>query len=118
MYRNDDDRLWSTLAHVSALTGLIFSFWGLLCGFIGPLIIWLIKKDQSPIIADHAKEALNFNISFTLYHLIATFTIFLIVGIALVPIVYIAWLVLLIIGSVKSYQGQYYRYPLVIRFIK
>jgi len=118
MYHREDDRLWSTLAHASALTGLVFSFWGLLCGFIGPLIIWLIKRDQSPLIADHAKEALNFNISFTLYHLVAAFTIILFIGLALVPIVYITWLVFLIIGSVKSYQGQYYRYPLTIRFIK
>lgn len=118
MYKNQDEQLWSLLAHLSALLGFLFSFLGFAGGFIGPLIIWLIKKDQSYIVGESAKEALNFNITFTIYSIIAYFTVFLLIGFILVPIVYVVWIVFIIIGSVKAYQGQHYRYPLTFRFIK
>lgn len=118
MYNNQDEKLWCMIAHLSAFAGFIFSFLGFAGGFIGPLVVWLLKKDQSYVIADSAKEALNFNISFTIYSIIAYITVFLLIGIVLVPIVYIAWVVLIIIGSVKAYQGQPFRYPLTFRFIK
>lgn len=113
-----DERLWSMLAHLTALIGLFFASLGFLGGFIGPLIIWLLKKDQSRIIAENAKEALNFNITFTIYSIIASILVFVLIGLVLVPLVNVVWIILAIIASVKSYQGQYFRYPLIFRFIK
>lgn len=113
-----DERTWSMLAHLSSLAGLLFSGLGFICGFIGPLVIWLLKKDQSHIVAENAKEALNFNITYTIYSLIAMLLVFLVIGIILIPIVYVVWIVFAIIAAVKSNQGQYYRYPFIFRFIQ
>ncbi|MCM3635295.1 MULTISPECIES: DUF4870 domain-containing protein [Paenibacillus] len=113
-----EERTWSMLAHLSSLAALLFTGLGFICGFIGPLIIWLLKKDQSHIVAENAKEALNFNISYTIYSLIAVMLVFLLVGFLLVPIVYVVWLVFAIIATVKTNQGQYYRYPFIFRFIR
>lgn len=86
--------------------------------FIAPLIIWLIKKDTDAYISEHAKESLNFQISFCIYAIIAYISIFLLVGFLLFPAVMIAYIVFSIIGSVKAYQGEPYSVPVIFRFIK
>jgi uncharacterized Tic20 family protein len=89
---------------------------GIFTSFIGPLVIWLIKKDSSPFVDDQGKEALNFQIIM----LIATFACFL--GLCLAPFlilaVQITRLILGIIGTVKCNSGVAYRYPLPFRLIK
>ncbi|MCI0361190.1 MAG: DUF4870 domain-containing protein [Planctomycetaceae bacterium] len=110
-----DERQWALLAHLS---GIIASALGGLA-FLGPLIVWLIKKDQSAFVADQAKEALNFQIAVT----IALFISFAIgmatcVGIILVPIVAIGALVFAIIAAIESNKGVAYRYPYTIRLVK
>ncbi|MFC6334980.1 DUF4870 domain-containing protein [Paenibacillus septentrionalis] len=113
-----DERTWSMLAHLSSLVGLFFSGTGFIFGFIGPLIIWLLKKDQSHIIAENAKEALNFNITYTIFSVIALLSVFLLIGFILIPAVYVVWIVFAIIATVKTNQGQHYRYPFIFRFVK
>ena len=105
---------WALFAHLSAL----------LLGWLGPLIIYLVKKDEHPYIADQSREALNFNLSFLLYFIvggIVTFTLSLIlIGLLLIPVLFamgIAWLVFVIIAAVKANGGEAYRYPVTIRFI-
>jgi uncharacterized Tic20 family protein len=66
---------------------------------------------------DQAKEALNFNISVALYLLLSAFAIILLVGLVLIPVVLVAWFILVIVASVKASSGEYYRYPMTIRFI-
>jgi uncharacterized Tic20 family protein len=89
---------------------------GIFTGFLGPLIIWLLKKDSSPFVDDQGKEALNFQI----VAIIATFACLL--GFCIAPIliaaVQITRVVFSIIGTVKSNQGIAYRYPLTFRLIK
>lgn len=87
-------------------------------GFIAPLIIWLLKKDQDDYVEYHAKESLNLQITILIYALIAWVTIFLMIGMLLLPAVIIAYLVFAIIASVKAYQGEKYRVPICIRFVK
>jgi uncharacterized protein len=120
-----EERQWALFAHLSAvlggvLTGHMFG-WG--C-FIGPLIIWLIKKDTMPFVNDQGKEALNFNITLAIAGLalivlsIITFGIGLLITIPLGIIIGIAWLVFVIIAAVKANEGIAYRYPVCLRLVK
>ena len=78
--------------------------------------MWLIRRDD-PYAEFHAKEALNFNISFLLYGIAAGILILALVGLLLLPIVLVTWFVLVIRGAVKASAGEYYRYPLTLRFV-
>ena len=87
--------------------------------FLGPLIIWLVKKDEAPFVDDQGKEALNFQITVT----IATIACVLLIpagvlGCVLLPLVCLADIVLCIMGATRAHAGERYRYPVCIRFIK
>ncbi len=86
--------------------------------FIGPLIIWLAKKDDDPFIDDQGKEALNFQITVLLAMIVSGLLCFVCIGFILLTLVWTANLVFCVIASVKAGNGQAYRYPLAIRFIK
>ncbi|MGH8886700.1 MAG: DUF4870 domain-containing protein [Egibacteraceae bacterium] len=107
-----DVRSWALGAHLSAFIGA----WVALA-FIGPLVVWLIKREEHPFIAMHAREALNFNLSVLLYVFVAFLLSLLLVGIPILIGIGIAWLVLTIVATVKAANGEEYRYPLTIRFI-
>lgn len=121
-----DERQWAMFAHLSALAGgILTSGWaGSIGCFIGPLVIWLVKKDTMPFVDDQGKEALNFNITvaiaFVALLLLSIFTLGLglVIAIPAWIIIGIAWLVLTIIAAVKSNQGVAYRYPFALRLIK
>ena len=113
-----DTTTWAMAAHLTALAALIIGL-----PFIGPLIIYLAKKDN-PFVRRHAAEALNFNLSIMLYTLllgiVTVILLFLIVGILLIPLFLVgfaAWIAFVIIAAVAASRGQEYRYPLTIRFI-
>ena len=113
-------RQWAMLAHLSAFGGLLIGGFT----FLGPLIVYAIKKDEDPFVADQAREALNFNLSALLYGTvlgIVTFIlIFVLIGLLFIPVIIalaIAWLVLVIVAAVAANRGEAYRYPLTIRFI-
>ena len=109
-----EERQWALLAH---LAGLIATAMGGL-SFLGPLIVWLIKKDQSPFVADQAKEALNFQITVTIIFVVcAGIALATCVGAILLPIVVIGALVFAIIAAMEANKGVYYRYPYTIRLI-
>jgi uncharacterized protein len=114
-----DARQWAMFAHLSALFGLLIGF-----NFLGPLIIYLVKRDSDPFIRDQAAEALNFNLSAFIYLVslsIVTFIlIFVLVGLLLLPLIaagIIAWVVFVIVGGMRANNGEVYRYPLTIRFV-
>ncbi len=121
-----EEKQWAMFAHLSALVGgILTSGWaGSIGCFIGPLVIWLVKKDTLPFVDDQGKEALNFNITVGIVFLallilsIVTFGIGLIVAVPLWIIIGIAWLVFTIIAAVKASNGERYRYPLTLRLIK
>ncbi len=123
---SSEERQWAMFAHLSALVGgILTSGWaGSLGCFIGPLIIWMVKKDTMPFVDDQGKEALNFNITVGLIFLallllsIVTLGIGLIIAIPGWIIVGIAWLVFTIIAGIKANEGVAYRYPLTLRLIK
>jgi uncharacterized protein len=111
---SSDVRTWSVLCHASALLGLFFHFFGHL---LGPLIVWLIKRDMSPEIDANGKESLNFQISMLIYDVIAGILIIVLIGIPILIALWILNTVFVIIASVKTSEGKFYRYPFTIRFL-
>jgi hypothetical protein len=110
-----DERMWATLCHLSALVGYVGVPFG---HIIGPLVVWLIKREQLPFLDDQGKEALNFQISVTIYGLVCVPLVFLIIGIPLLIAVALFQLIFTIIAGVKASTGVAFRYPLCIRFIR
>ena len=107
-------RNWSMLCHASALAGLFFHALGFI---LGPLIVWLIKRGDSAEIDANGKESLNFQISMLIYHAIAVILCLILIGIPILIGLWVADIVLVIIASVKTSNGEFYRYPFTIRFI-
>lgn len=103
---------WAAMSHLSA-----FAMFLGIPTLIGPLVAWLWKRDI-PYVDEQGKEALNFNISFLLYGIASALLIIVLVGLLLLPIVFVTWFVLVIVASVKASAGEDYRYPLTIRFIR
>ncbi|MGY0634376.1 DUF4870 domain-containing protein [Luteimonas sp. A478] len=121
-----EERQWAMFAHLSALLGgLVTAGWGASIGcFLGPLIIWLVKKETMPFVADQAKEALNFNITLAGIMLVLflfgllTLGLGFLLALPLMFIIGITGLVFIIIAAIKSNDGVLYRYPFAIRLIK
>ena len=111
---NKDENMWAMFCHLSALVGFVIPFGNI----IGPLIIWTVKKDEYPHVNDQGKEAINFQISITVYILISVLLIFVVIGIPLLIILGIFSLIMTVIASINANDGQKYRYPFTIQFIK
>ncbi|RMG66382.1 MAG: DUF4870 domain-containing protein [Bacteroidetes bacterium] len=107
-------RNWLLITHLSALAGNVVPFGQI----IGPLVCWQSKKEEYPEVVAHGKAALNFQLSMLLYIVLCIPLIFVVIGIPLLIAVAIYQLVGTIIGGVKASQGELYRYPLSIRFIR
>lgn len=120
-----DEKQWAMFAHLSALLGALITT--PICGlgsFLGPLIIWLVKKDTMKFVDDQGKEALNFNITLAIIGLamlifsMITFGIGLILTVPLAVVLLIVWFVLSIVAAIKASNGEFYRYPMTIRLVK
>jgi len=111
---NQEERTMGMLCHLLALAGYVIPFGNI----IGPLIIWLVKKDQFPFVNDQGKESLNFQISITIYAIVSGILTMVVIGLPLLIAVGIFGLVEIILASMKANQGIPFRYPLTIRFIK
>jgi len=112
---NKDARTWAMFCHLVGLAGIVIPVVG---NIVGPLVIWQIKKDEYPFVDEQGKEAVNFQISMSIYGAISAILIFACVGALLLPAVYIVDVIFLLIAAVKANNGLHYRYPLCIRFIK
>jgi len=108
-------RMWDVLCHATALAGFFVPWAG---HILGPLIVWLAKRNDSPEIDEHGKESLNFQISMLIYNVIAGVLCLVLIGFVILAILHILNLVLVIIASLKASEGKLYRYPLAIRLIK
>jgi uncharacterized Tic20 family protein len=107
-------RLWATFAHLSGLLGLGVPFGHL----IGPLVIWLVKRDVMPFVDEQGKEAVNFQITVTIALFVAAATFCVGIGVVVLPLVAVGSVVLVIVAAVKANGGEHYRYPVAIRFIR
>jgi uncharacterized protein len=111
---NPEAKQWGMFSHIASLLGFVIPFGNI----IGPLVVWLMKKDQLPFVNDQGKESMNFQITVTIALLIALATICIGIGIFLAPLVGIAAAVMAIIGGIKANEGIAYRYPFTLRLIK
>ena len=112
---NKDARMWAMICHLAGLAGLPVPVIG---NIVAPLIIWQIKKDEFPFVDEQGKEAVNFQISISIYFIVSVFLCCICIGAFLVAAVIIIFFVFLLIAAVKANNGYHYRYPLSIRFIK
>lgn len=110
-----DERTWAMLCHLSALAAFVIPYFG---AIIGPLIVWLIKKDQYPLVDREGKKALNFQITIAIVCAVLFPTVFILIGIPLLLIVGVLWLIFTIVASVKTSNGVDYKYPFAISFFK
>lgn len=108
-------RSWNALCHASALLGVFVHFPGHL---LGPLILWLWKRDESPEIDAHGKEALNFQISMLIYNIVAAFFCLILIGFLFLAVLWVLNAIFVIIASVQASDGKFYRYPMTIRFLQ
>ena len=109
-----DERTWAMLCHISTLSGMIIP----LGHIIAPLIIWLIKREEFSLVEDQGREVLNFQISMTIYTIISAILCLILIGFVFLFILVIFGLVVTIIAAINANDGQSYRYPMTIRFIK
>jgi hypothetical protein len=116
-----DARNWAMAAHLSALAGLLA---GGVPAFLGPLVVWLLRKDSDGFATTHALEALNFNLSVLIYGLVAGFLTIVTLGLALIVIApvalvaFVAYLIVTVKAAVRAANGERYRYPLSIRLLR
>lgn len=108
-----EERNWAMLAHLSAL----LAFATIIGGIIGPLVLWLIRKDDMSFAADQAKESLNFQITVFLAGIVCAILMLVLVGFVLMAILCLVDLILIIVAAVKAGEGVGYRYPFNLRLI-
>jgi uncharacterized protein len=101
-------------AHLATFAGLVIPFGSV----IGPLAVWLTRRDRDPFIDQGGREALNFGISIAIYGSVLLVASLMLVGIPLLMVGVVAWVVLASLAAVKASQGQAYRYPLTMRLVR
>ena len=106
---------WCILAHATALLGFLVPVAGHL---VGPLIVWLGKREDSPEIDAHGKASLNFQISMLIYNAIAAILCLVIIGFLLLAVLHVINIVFVVIASIRASEGKRWPYPLAIRLIK
>ncbi len=111
----NDAKNWAMICHLAGFFGFGLPVAG---HVVGPLIIWMLKRDEHPFIDHQGKEAVNFQISMVIYGAILTPTMCFLVGIPLLVALVITDIVLMIIAAVSASRGEPYRYPLTIRLVK
>lgn len=109
-----DAKTFGMLCHLLAFAGFVIP----LGNIIGPLVVWLLKKDEFPFVDDQGKESLNFQISLLIYLLISAVLIVVVIGIFLLIALGIFMIVMVIIATIRANEGQKYRYPMTIRLLK
>ena len=112
---NREARKWATIVHLIALVGLLGNGIGFL---LGPLIVWLLKREDHPFIDGQGKEAVNFQITMHIAMLISGVLTLIIVGFVLLAIIGLLMIIFPIIAASKADKGEHYRYPLTIRLIQ
>jgi uncharacterized Tic20 family protein len=119
------DRQWAAGAHAAALLAALLTSWVAgVAGAVAALAVWMLVRDRSAFAAEHAKEAINFNLSMFLYAAASLLLVVFTLGIGIIVAlpVWIAlalvWVVCTLVAAFKAYDGQRYRYPVTIRLFK
>jgi uncharacterized Tic20 family protein len=109
-----NDTSLAVLMQLLGFAGFIFPFGNI----IAPLILWLIKRPESPLLDRAGKEVLNFQISYTIYVAVAGILCFVLIGLLILPVVFILWVVLMVVAAVRTGNGEEHKYPLTIRLLQ
>jgi uncharacterized Tic20 family protein len=112
---SNQEKTWATFTHLSGLAlymGIPFG------NVLGPLILWLLKRNEMPFVEVQGKEAVNFQISMTIYLIVAVMLAFVLVGLLALPALFIVHVIFTVIAAVQANKGEDYRYPLTIRLLK
>ncbi len=122
---SQSDRQWAAGAHAGALLLALLTSWAAgIAGAVAAFVVWMVVRDRSSFAAEHAKEALNFNISMFIYAAISVVLVIFTLGLGLIVAVPVwvvlglMWLVCSLIATFKAYDGAMYRYPATIRLFK
>ena len=112
-------RTWAMLCHLSALAGCVLPWFA---NLLAPLIVWLVKRNDHPLVDTHGKEALNFQISLLVYSLAGSAVLFVsVIGILLIlpflGLLYVANIVAVVMAAIRASEGKAVRYPLTLRFL-
>ena len=107
-------RNWCVLAHAAALAGFFVPWAG---HIVGPLVVWLAKREDSPEIDAHGKEAINFQISMLIWNVGAAILCLVLIGFVLLIVLHLLNVIFVVIASIRASEGKLYRYPLTIRFL-
>jgi len=110
---DSDDRTWAVIAHASAFAGFVVPFGNVL----GPLLVWTIKRDESQFVAENSREAVNFQLSWTIWLVAAALSILVLVGLVLLPVLALVWVVLVAVATVRASEDEVYDYPLTLDFV-
>ncbi len=110
----DEERKWALFAHIGTFSSMFVP----LGNIIAPIVIWQMKKNESPFVVEQAKESLNFQITLMIYGLISFLLVFIIIGFFLIFALVIFGLIIVIVAGVKANAGEHYRYPITLRLIK
>ncbi len=107
----ESERQYAMFIHIA-------HFASVLLPVVLPLVLWLVKRDESDFIDDHGREAVNFEITMLIYSITAGVLLMCAVGAFLLPVVFVLWIIGIIMGSVAASRGKYYRYPMCLRLIR
>lgn len=108
------DNQWAVAFHLSPLLGFMFPF----ANLIAPLVLWLIKKTDSPALDATGKNVLNFQISITIYAVISFLAMLVFIGFLMIIGVLVLWLYGMINGAIKAGNGESFQAPMTIQFLK
>jgi len=111
----ESERTWGMLAHLSALAGLVLPLIG---NVLGPLVVWMAKRDQSAFVATEALEALNFNLTVSLAAILCCILMLIFIGFLLGFALFIVWLVSTLVAAIRASDGATYRYPFSLHLVK
>jgi uncharacterized Tic20 family protein len=102
-----DDTTWAVLTHLSYFV----------VGLIAPLVVYLVKKDSSPFVRQHAAEALNFHLTLLIAFVVSAVLVIVLIGLLLLFVVFLVGAVFSVIAAIAAGKGEQYRYPMTIRFV-
>lgn len=108
-----EEKTMGMLCHLTALAGLVIPFGNI----IGPLIVWLLKKDTMPFVEEQGREALNFQLTLAIVAIIGIILLFVFIGIFVLLAVYVLNIIFPIIAAIKANDGISYRYPFALRIL-
>ncbi|WP_462156921.1 DUF4870 domain-containing protein [Pseudoalteromonas sp. GB56] len=111
--KGGDENTMAMLCHLAALAGFIVPFGSIL----GPLVVWLVKKDEMPIVDRHGRDSLNFQLTMLIAYIVSFILIFAVIGVILLPIVALFSFIMVIVASIKAYEGKEFKYPLSFKFL-